>query len=191
MRVFADDVAWMCAQLGAVRPVVVGHSLGGLVALDLAGAHPERVRGVVLIDSVLLPGGDRASGVRQIVAGLCGGAAERTLRDYFATFFGPYDDPARKAWILEQALRTPPHVTSSVWEESLRTWNEAGALRRCQVPALYLDAGTANADLRRATELCPQLLIGRTIGSGHFSPFEVPDQVNAMLQWFFAHGLRQ
>ncbi|MBV9175188.1 MAG: alpha/beta hydrolase, partial [Chloroflexi bacterium] len=47
-----------------------------------------------------------------------------------------------------------------------------------------LDAGTANADLVRARQLCPQLAIGRTIGSGHFSPLEVPQQVNPMLERF-------
>ncbi|MEJ7755036.1 MAG: alpha/beta fold hydrolase [Nocardioidaceae bacterium] len=30
---FASDVAWMSQQLGLERPVVVGHSLGGIVAL--------------------------------------------------------------------------------------------------------------------------------------------------------------
>jgi len=61
-------------------------------------------------------------------------------------------------------------VTSSVWEESLQTWDDDDALRRCEVPLLYLDAGTPNADLGRAAELRPDLVIGRTIGSGHFSP---------------------
>jgi pimeloyl-ACP methyl ester carboxylesterase len=40
---FADDLAWMCAQLGTARAVVVGHSLSGLVVLELVISHPERV----------------------------------------------------------------------------------------------------------------------------------------------------
>jgi hypothetical protein len=56
-----------------------------------------------------------------------------------------------------------------------------------QAPLLYLDAGTPNADLGRAAALNPRLMIGRTIGSGHFSPLEVPDQVNAILTWFVSH----
>lgn len=185
---FADDVLWMCSRLEIVRPVVVGHSLGGLVALELA-ACPQHLRAAVLIDSVLLPGDSRAAAVSQLIGGLRGGEAEKTLREYFATFFGPHDNPRRVAWILDQAVRTQPHVTSSVWEESLQSWNDAEALQRSAVPLLYLDAGTVNADLERAVELCPALLIGRTIGSGHFSPLEVPDQINAMLERFLAVGL--
>src|SRR5262245_45532779 len=33
---FADDLAWLCGELGLYRPVVVGHSMGGQVALELA-----------------------------------------------------------------------------------------------------------------------------------------------------------
>jgi pimeloyl-ACP methyl ester carboxylesterase len=41
MAVFADDLAWLCAQLGVQRPVVIGHSMGGVVALALAQRHPN------------------------------------------------------------------------------------------------------------------------------------------------------
>lgn len=191
MQGFADDVAWTCARLGVERPVVVGHSLGGLVALELAAAHPERVRAVVLVDSVLVPGGDRAGFVERLVATLRTPEGPRALREYYSTFFGPNDDPARKAWILDEVARTPPHVTSSAWEESIGAWDDADALRRCGVPTLYLDAGTANADLARAWELNPGLVVGRTIGSGHFSLLEVPEQVNAMIERFLAVGLEE
>lgn len=42
------------------------------------------------------------------------------------------------------------------------------------------------ADLDRFQGLCPQLMIGQTLGAGHFSPLEVPDQVNAMVERFCA-----
>src|SRR5436853_5160764 len=36
MAAFADDVAWLCGQLGVRKPVLVGHSMGGNIALELA-----------------------------------------------------------------------------------------------------------------------------------------------------------
>jgi pimeloyl-ACP methyl ester carboxylesterase len=189
MQLLADDVAWMCAQLGVWHPVLVGHSLGGLVALELAAAHRPRVRSVVLIDSILLPPGDRPGFVRELVVKLRSPDGSHALREYYATFFGPYDDPARMAWILDETARTPLYVTGSILEESVRSWDDADALRRCDLPLLYLDASTPNADLPRAAELRPRLMVGRTIGSGHFSPCEVPEQVNAMLARFLTVGL--
>lgn len=184
IRGFTDDLAWTCAQLGIEKPVVVGHSLGGLIALDFASAYPDRVDAAVLIDSLLLPGGDRADVVRDLVERLRGNDPDSALRGYFASLFGRDDDPALRSWIVDQAVKTPPHVSSSLWEESLVSWDDEAALRCCWAPLLYLDAGTPNADLKRAVELCPGLTIGRTIGSGHFSPIMVPDQVNAMLERF-------
>jgi pimeloyl-ACP methyl ester carboxylesterase len=185
MGVFADDLDWMCARLELHRPVVVGHSLGGLVALELAAAYKQRPAAAVLVDSVLLLAGDRVRVVHELVTGLRGPDPKAVLRNYFERFFGPDDDPSRTAWILDEAVRTPPHVTSSVWEESIG-WDDAEALRRSRVPLLYLDAGTPNADLAQATTLRPDMIVGKTIGSSHFSPLEVPEQVNAMLARFVA-----
>lgn len=191
MQLLADDVAWMCSQLGIERPVVVGHSLGGLVGLELAAGHGQQVRAVTLVDSILLVPCVRAGFVRELVAALRSADASRALREYYSTFFGPHDDPARMAWILDEIIRTPAHVTSSILEDSVQSWDDADALARCEVPLLYLDASTPNADLARATKLQPQLAVGRTIGSGHFSPCEVPEQINAMLERFLAVGLEQ
>lgn len=186
---FAADVAWMCDRLGVCQPVVVGHSLGGLVALALAADYGDQIRACVLIDSVLLPSGNRRSVIEQLVEKLRSADGPDALREYFSVFFGPHDDPARTEWILSQAVRTPPHVTSSVWEQSLTSWDDADVLRRCAIPVLYLDAGTPNADLTRAVRLRSELIIGRTVGSGHFSHLEVPEQVNAMIERFLAVGV--
>ena len=180
----ADDVGWLCEQLAISRPVVIGHSLGGLIALELAATRPGLVRGVVMIDSVLLAGAGRQDVVDELVAGLRGATGDRVLRDYFERFLGPHDDPALGCWILERAVRTPAHVTSSIWEEALLEWDDARAVERCHAPLLYLDAGTPNADLARAVRLNPSIVIGRTVGTGHFSQLVSPRQVNAMIERF-------
>jgi pimeloyl-ACP methyl ester carboxylesterase len=45
LRLFAEDLASTCTQMGIDSPVVIGHSLGGLVALDFACAYPDHVAG--------------------------------------------------------------------------------------------------------------------------------------------------
>lgn len=189
MQGFADDVAWACGQLDVEQCVVLGHSLGGLVALELAAAHAELVAGVVLVDSILLPDEDRFALVRRLVSGLRGPDGARILRNYYGTFFAAGDDAARRTWILDECAHVPAYVTSSAWEESMENWDDAVALRACPAPLLYLDAGTPNADLGRVAELCPQMVVGRTVASGHFSPLEVPEQVDAMIDRFLAVGL--
>jgi pimeloyl-ACP methyl ester carboxylesterase len=177
----ADDVAWLCEQLDVRRPVVIGHSLGGIVALELASTRPDLVAAAVMIDSVLLAGPGRNEFVRDLVGRLRGPDGAQVLRDYFGTFFSPYAPSDLRRWVLDEAARVPAHVTSSIWEEWVEGWDEAGALASCRVPLAYLDAGTPNADLARIVELYPELLLGRTVQTGHFSQLESPEQVNAML----------
>lgn len=55
MAGFADDLAWLCAELGLMKPIVVGHSMGGNVALELAARYPKIPASIVLIDSIVFP----------------------------------------------------------------------------------------------------------------------------------------
>jgi pimeloyl-ACP methyl ester carboxylesterase len=51
----ADVLAALIDALGLGRPLVVGHSLGGAVALALAQRHPERVAGLLLLAPLTHP----------------------------------------------------------------------------------------------------------------------------------------
>ena len=62
IQLFADDLAWTCHRIGVEKPVVVGHSLGGVVAFDLAARYPDMLSAVVMLDAgVVLPSAARAA----------------------------------------------------------------------------------------------------------------------------------
>jgi pimeloyl-ACP methyl ester carboxylesterase len=50
----AEDAVGLLDHLGADRAHVVGHSLGGAIALELAAQHPTRVASLVLLEPALL-----------------------------------------------------------------------------------------------------------------------------------------
>ena len=56
MDLYADAVAKLVEALGLERPLLVGHSLGGGVAISLAVRYPKLFRGLVLVNS-LAPSG--------------------------------------------------------------------------------------------------------------------------------------
>lgn len=52
-----DSLRELIASRKLVRPVLIGHSLGGTMALGYAAQHPDAVRGVISIDGLpLFPG---------------------------------------------------------------------------------------------------------------------------------------
>ena len=185
MQVFADDVAALCDSLGVAGAVVVGHSMGGIVAFDLAVRYPALVSGLVMIDSaVTRPEASRA-GLPAFIARLAGPERETAVRDYVTrVLFQPTDDAARKAAILDAMARVPPHVMIGAIQ-GMYDWDPAEAAGKALPPALFIaNTGKPLSDLVRLGALVPGLMLGQVVGSGHFCTLEVPDQVNAMIARF-------
>ena len=101
--------------------------------------------------------------------------------------FLPTDDPARRARILDGMSAAPQHVMASAME-GLARYDSAAALSALTVPMLFIAANETKprSDVARLRALCSTLMLGQTVGSGHFLQLEVPDQVNAMLDRFLA-----
>ena len=186
MQLFADDLAWMCERLELAKPVVVGHSMGGIVAFDLAARYPDLPSGVVMLDAaVVLPSAARAA-IPGLLDKLRSPGYRGTLRDYVEnSLFIPTDDRERKRRILEGMSSVPQHVVVSAFE-GLRDYDPTEATGGLAVPAVYIaaDEEQPRSDMTRFHELAPQILYGKTVGSGHFCQLEVPEQVNAMIGRF-------
>jgi len=70
LGIMADDIFLLCQQLDIQKPVVLGQSFGGFVALDIAYRHPEFPAGIVLFDtSPSWTGGYDLDALEQIVGG--------------------------------------------------------------------------------------------------------------------------
>jgi pimeloyl-ACP methyl ester carboxylesterase len=140
MEAFVDDVAWMCDQLGIGKPVVIGHSMGGIVAFDLACRYPTLPSAIVMLDAaVVLPGGARAA-APHLVEELRAPDYREKLRQFVAnTLFIPTDDQQRKERILQDMSSAPQHIMVSAME-NLRNYDAATVAEGCAVPALYIAA---------------------------------------------------
>ncbi len=182
---FADDLAWMCDQLGLVRPIVCGHSMGGFVTLVLAARHPDKLRARILVDSPFVRSEDFAARIGPIVESWQKPDYRASVAGFIETMFAPADDPKIKAQIMEEMLSTPQHVLTSAMKSIAATDTEAAAITASQ-PLLVISAGLFAFDLTKTRQLVPQAYLGQTVGSGHFNMVEVPEQVNAMIERFLA-----
>jgi pimeloyl-ACP methyl ester carboxylesterase len=191
MQGFADDVAFVCDHLGLAKIVIIGHSMGGIIAFDLASRYPELVSALIMLDAaIVLPEAARAV-VPGLIAELSGPGYQQAISDFITkTLLLPTDDTERKEWILSSMASAPQHVAVSAYR-ALGDY-DAAKTARVTAPSLYIAANEprARADMKRVRELLPGLAFGQTVGSGHFCQLEVPDQVNAMIDRFLAVGTR-
>ena len=187
MQVLADDVACLCGELGVRRSVVIGHSMGGIVAFDLADRYPELVAGLVMIDSaVFRPDASRAA-LPAFLERLKGPDSVASLQDYVGRFLIlPTDDAERRARILAAMPQTPRQAMVGALQ-GMYDWDPTEAAGHRLPPCLFIASnGRPLCDIGRFLAMVPGLMFGQTVGSGHFCQFEVPDQVNAMLSRFLA-----
>jgi pimeloyl-ACP methyl ester carboxylesterase len=185
---FADDVAWICGQLGLNKPVIVGHSMGGAVALSLSARHPELPRAIVMLDGAIFFPQALAATEAQLSAAFHSDAYLEPLGAIFNGMFMASDDPARKERLVAAALAMPQHVAAAEWDAM---WSNdfAGAAAACKVPALYVGSHAPVADVARLRAAMPDAIIGQTAGAGHFHQLEVPEQINPMIERFLAISL--
>ncbi|GAB2962031.1 alpha/beta hydrolase [Hymenobacter coalescens] len=184
---YADEVQSFVEHHALTAYVLVGHSMGGKIALAVAARQPAGLRGVAL----LTPSPPTPEPMRE---------EERraSLRHY--------GDPRAAADTFERitARALPDAVRQQVVADNLRTskaawdaWLLQGSredicalLPRVRVP-VFLVAGTADAVLPpqvHQRELLPCLPGSTTLhlieGAGHLLPLEAPGEVAAALRQF-------
>ncbi|MDF7814254.1 alpha/beta hydrolase [Hymenobacter sp. YC55] len=184
---YADEVAAYIAARQLQQYVLVGHSMGGKIALALAARQPLGLRGVALLSpSPPTPepmteedrqGSLRAFGKRQ--------EAEKTLRTITARTL----PSAVQQQIIDDNLR----ASKAAWNAWLlhgSRENIAARLQHLSVPCTVL-AGDQDAVLSPSVhglETLPLLPEGTHLdivgGAGHLLPYEAPEEVATLLQTF-------
>jgi 3-oxoadipate enol-lactonase len=197
----ARDVAGLLDELEIGAAGVVGASLGGRVALELAVARPELVRALVLVDAGL-PGADwsevvQAYGASEDEAVTRGDLAAATEINLHMWVDGPRRspedvDPAVRAAVAEMQGRAlelqAPH-----WEdldEDLLVPDIAERLDEVRVPTLVLvgdeDVDDVHRLARRFASEIPGARLETIPGAAHVPSLEQPAAFDELVLPFLA-----
>lgn len=131
-----EDAAIAIGQLGLDRPVVLGHSWGAGIALDLAATHPELISGLGFIDGPAGPMSERLSWEE----------ASRLMQPPLPRFLLRADAAEHvRPWLRD------------AWGEDLQAYAEASAMPDGDQWILTLTAEVRLEILREMFESQPQL----------------------------------
>jgi pimeloyl-ACP methyl ester carboxylesterase len=190
---YADWLDAALDALGVGAVVLIGHSLGSLIALERAGRHPQRVSALALLaPSVPMP---VAPALLTAAAEDLDGAHAMIVGWSFSEAHQVEGNPAPGSWMTMSVLRLMQRCAPGVLHADLtacagyRDGLMAAASVRC--PSLVI---TGQRDrmtpARNAAALVAALQGVRTLGiagSGHSLMQEAPDAVLDALREFLSH----
>jgi pimeloyl-ACP methyl ester carboxylesterase len=168
------------------KPVVIGHSMGGIVTVELARRFPDLPAALVLLDAPIVRPPAQGAARQALVETLHGPGYRDAVREWVCNaYFLSTDDSEMRDRTADAMASAPQHVLVSSLEQMLR-WDGTAAAPAGRVPVLCVSADRPLNDLPRLQELCPHWIYGQTVGAGHFHQLLVPEQVNAMIERFLA-----
>ena len=183
-----DDLAGLLAQLQAPPAILIGVSVGGLIALDFAHQYPERVRALVLCDTGAKIGtaaywAERSTAVRQ---GGLAPLAPMILARWFSSTFAA-TAPAAYRGYANMLTRTPIEGYAATCD-ALRDADLRDVVQRINIPALVLcgeeDLATPPSLGRELAAALPNAHFALIPKAGHLPSLEQPQAVAVAIQHF-------
>lgn len=190
---FAADAVGLLDALKIGQAVVLGYSMGGQVAMEVQHSYPERVRALVVVDTV--PQAEDAAGKRRrnvvadrlITEGMHGYAAD--VLDVMIAGYNVEKLPEVADKVLQMIRRSPAAGAAAAMRGRAARRDFTNTLSAVEVPALVIagaddafDGGAAT----RMRELLPHGSLVTIDGAGHTPSLEQPEEFNRALGSFLA-----
>jgi pimeloyl-ACP methyl ester carboxylesterase len=145
MGSFGEDVRAVTESTGSHSVILIGHSMGGSVIAEAARLMPDRVIGLIGIDTLEnIEYPMTREEVKKMIAPL-----EENFRDgsrqFVSEMIAPNTDPQLREWILSDMSAAPPSVAISAMNEMMTqyiTGEAAKVFKQIQIPVI-----TVNGDL--------------------------------------------
>lgn len=143
MKAFGEDVQAVTEAVDGRRVILIGHSMGGPVIAEAARLMPDRVIGLIGVDTLqnvelrfTREESDKMTGplVKDFRAG---------VRQFVGKMMSPDTDPALREWILSDMSAAPPAVALSAMNELLSLYVSGNAAKRfdgIRVPVISVSA---------------------------------------------------
>jgi pimeloyl-ACP methyl ester carboxylesterase len=148
---FVADVGAVIEAAELRRPVLVGWSLGGSIAVRYAAEHPVQVAGLVLVDrnighlrTNVNPHGGDPGFVERFLRDIEEDYPGRGIRTLVDPWFPEPEAEVRdiKSWLSELCLRTDPQVILKIRRRGISE-DRTGWMAKVEAPTLILQGGAS------------------------------------------------
>ena len=194
MDAMAASLGAFIAALGLDRPILVGHSLGGMIVQRLLVEAPHIARAVVLSQTSSAFGGRDPAWADSFIRERLGPLDEgRTMSDLAARLARSQMAPAAPPSAVVLAEDCIAHTPDSTYRDTIlamRGFDLRSALPHIAIPTLViagsLDQAAPATTLHRMADQIPGARCVVLEGVGHFAHLEAPDRFNQAINDFIA-----
>ncbi len=185
MAAFGEDVRAVVEAAGVEQAILIGHSMGGPVSLHAATKMPERVIGVVGVDTFQPLSMDiDEDGLDELLAPM-----ETNFRAGAAAFvdemFLDETDARLREWVIDDMSAAPPAVAVDAMRSLISDYMRGDferVLEAVEVPVVAINADLWPTDTEALRELSPGFEAVIVEGKDHFLHMAAPGAFNAELQ---------
>ena len=178
---FGRDVAAVVEATGSGPVVLVGHSMGGNVAVAAAQLIGERTQAVVWVDTYRKLGSPRSpEEIQELLAPFRDNFQART-DSYVRGMFGPSADEALVQVVTERMAAARPAIAVPALESSLtfgRTITKT--LKEMKTPVVAINAAAPLAEVQSMQRQGVEVVSMADVG--HFPMMEAPQRFNDILR---------
>ena len=189
---YARQIRELMDGLGLGRAAIVGHSMGALVALEFALAHPERVAAVIAMNAVYCRSPAQRAAVAARAAALEGANTEGWRQAAIERWFGapvPAGQMETAVWVGAALAAADPLGYGRAYRLFARAdAAHAGRLGALAMPVLFLTGALdPNSAPEMSRRMAAEAANGRAVvlpGARHMMSLTAPATVNQVLRAF-------
>ena len=182
MAAFGEDVKAVVEAVGTAEVVLVGHSMGGPVVLEAARRMPERVKGIVLVDTLLdVEARTPANEIEAYAAQLAADYPTMVTTMANEYLFAPATPAAVRERVIRHALALPAAASIGMLRESW-AYDPLPALHEIRAPIRAVSAYKFPTNLEANRRHMPGYEAAVVPGSGHYPMLEDPARFDPALE---------
>ena len=182
---FARDVKAIIDKENIDRAILIGHSMGGGVIAEAARLLPERVIGIVGIDTLQNVGERTPQHVIDEMVKPFEADFKVATRNFISPMFPQGTDPRLVNWVKEDMSSAPKEIALSAFRNYIGQYvngDAATVFKDIQIPVVSINARlwpTAPEENRKHIKEYELFYIEKT---GHFPMLENPEAFNMLLK---------
>lgn len=177
---FADDVIAVMDAAGVDEAILIGHSMGGIVMLETANRYPDRVRGLVAIDTLqnieaLFPPGM----LDQLVEGMQQAFAP-TMEGFARALMIEETDPDLAARLVREFVGMRPESAIGIMS-SLTSIDVMPLFKNLKVPFYAINSDMQPTNRAALEQQLARVEVEVLDRVGHFPQLEATERFNEAL----------